>query len=212
MNNIWGFDLNPLAVIASRTNYLLALGELAYELEKFELPIYLADSVVLSSKTENNMFGEVINISTSVKEFHLPAFWAKSSQLYLSRAIPLIEKMINLRYTVQEAMKLFKKEGLAFPPHEQIVQMFYDEILELERQGKNGIWARFLKNASAPVMAGSFDFVIGNPPWIRWDYLSKEYQKATNYQKRRSKSISCSLYSLVQESRSQQDSNRCIVA
>lgn len=29
--NIWGFDLNPLAVIAARTNYLFTLGELAQE-------------------------------------------------------------------------------------------------------------------------------------------------------------------------------------
>ncbi|MEO0070702.1 MAG: N-6 DNA methylase, partial [candidate division WOR-3 bacterium] len=44
--NIWGFDLNPLAVIAARTNYLFALGELAGELESFEIPIYLADSIL----------------------------------------------------------------------------------------------------------------------------------------------------------------------
>jgi hypothetical protein len=29
------------------------------------------------------------------------------------------------------------------------------------------------------MFAGQFDFVVGNPPWIRWDYLSQEYRKAT---------------------------------
>jgi len=29
------------------------------------------------------------------------------------------------------------------------------------------------------MIAGKFDFVVGNPPWIRWGYLSQEYRKAT---------------------------------
>jgi hypothetical protein len=29
------------------------------------------------------------------------------------------------------------------------------------------------------MIAGKFDFVVGNPPWIMWQYLSKEYRKAT---------------------------------
>ncbi|MGC8893498.1 MAG: Eco57I restriction-modification methylase domain-containing protein, partial [candidate division WOR-3 bacterium] len=71
------------------------------------------------------------------------------------------------------------KEGLVFPYNEQVVKDFYNQILALEKQHKNGIWARFLKNVSAPMIAGKFDFVVGNPPWIRWEYLSKEYREAT---------------------------------
>jgi hypothetical protein len=29
------------------------------------------------------------------------------------------------------------------------------------------------------MVAGKFDFVVGNPPWIRWRFLSKEYRDAT---------------------------------
>jgi hypothetical protein len=29
------------------------------------------------------------------------------------------------------------------------------------------------------MIAGKFDFVVGNPPWIRWGYLSQEYRQAT---------------------------------
>lgn len=29
------------------------------------------------------------------------------------------------------------------------------------------------------MVAGKFDYVIGNPPWIRWGYLSQEYRGAT---------------------------------
>ena len=181
--NIWGFDLNPLAVIAARTNYLFALGELVDELPHLEIPIYLADSVLWPDKAGqmqiNFAGGEHIKIQTSVGPFHVPHIWVKDEGFLMRKAAPVVEKIAKQNYSAAEAIKRFKKEGLVFPPHEQVVQNFYGEILRLEEQGKNGIWARFLKNAFAPMVAGKFDFVVGNPPWIRWGYLSQEYRHAT---------------------------------
>ncbi|MCX7998896.1 MAG: N-6 DNA methylase, partial [Leptospiraceae bacterium] len=79
--NIWGFDLNPLAVIASRTNYLFTLGELASFLPRLELPIYLTDSVLTPTRTSRDLFGEYLEVSTSVGEFRIPAAWVNSSFL-----------------------------------------------------------------------------------------------------------------------------------
>lgn len=123
--------------------------------------------------------GESISIPTSVQTFFVPKIWVKDNGFLMRSAAPLIEKMAKENYTASEAMARFKKEGLVFPPHEQIAESFYNEILTLEKEGKNGIWARFLKNAFAPMIAGKFDYVVGNPPWIRWGYLSQEYRKAT---------------------------------
>ncbi len=97
----------------------------------------------------------------------------------MKRAAPVVEEMAKMGCSVEEAMSRFKKEGLVFPPHDKVVVKFYEHILELEKEGRNGIWARFLKNVFAPMTAEKFDFVVGNPPWIRWDYLSDEYRKAT---------------------------------
>ncbi|NIU82085.1 MAG: class I SAM-dependent DNA methyltransferase, partial [Candidatus Thorarchaeota archaeon] len=80
---------------------------------------------------------------------------------------------------MDEAIHRLKKEGLVYPPYEKAVRGFYKHIVELEKEGRNGIWARFLKNVFAPMMAKKFEFVVGNPPWIRWGYLSKEYREAT---------------------------------
>jgi hypothetical protein len=180
--NIWGFDLNPLAVIAARTNYLFALGNLVEELQEFEIPVYLADSVLWPERSGQLMIqpqGESISIPTSIQTFFVPKIWVKDNGFLMRSAAPLIENMAKENYTIAEAMARFRKEGLVFPPHEQIVESFYNEILTLEKEGKNGIWARFLKNAFAPMIAGKFDYIVGNPPWIRWGYLSQEYRKAT---------------------------------
>lgn len=178
--NVWGFDLNPLAVIAARTNYLFALGKLVKKLGEFEIPVYLADSVLWPKRTGQMMLGGdgAVEITMSVGTFFVPKFWVDERGYLMKRAAPVIEELAKLGCSVDDAMKRFKKEGLVFSPHEKVVMNFYEHILELERGGKNGIWARFLKNVFAPMMADKFDFVVGNPPWIRWEYLSSEYREA----------------------------------
>jgi len=178
ISNIWGFDLNPLAVIAARTNYLFALGDLVNKLQHIEIPIYLTDSVLTPTRTTGNLFGEFLEVSTSVGKFQIPAEWVKEGFM-LNEAAPLIEEMAKNQYSVDEAMTRLQNKGLIFKYNKQIVENFYSQILELKKQNKNGIWARFLKNVFAPMVAGKFDFVVGNPPWVRWDYLSKEYRNAT---------------------------------
>ncbi|MDW8114033.1 MAG: hypothetical protein RMJ34_03750 [candidate division WOR-3 bacterium] len=116
-------------------------------------------------------------ISTSAGKFLIPIEWIKEGHILL--AATLIEEMVKNRYSPDEALIRFKEEGLAFTTNQDIVKNFYSQILNLEKENKNGIWARFLKNVFAPMMAGKFDFVVGNPPWIRWEYLSKEYREAT---------------------------------
>jgi len=180
--NIWGFDLNPLAVIAARTNYLFALGEWVHEVSSLEIPIYLADSVLWPQSGGqarlNFEGGEHAVVPTSVGEFHVPAIWI-ANPLLMNRAAPLVEQLARQNYSAAEMMRRLKREGAVFPPHEGIVENFCLRILELARQGRNGIWARFLKNAFAPLAAGKFDLVVGNPPWIRWGYLSQSYRDAT---------------------------------
>jgi methylase of polypeptide subunit release factors len=186
--NIWGFDLNPLAVIASRTNYLFALGDLINEIinkgGNIEIPVYLADSVLwpeqVGGQGQFNFYGgDYVKVNTSIKEFHIPAVWLRDKGELMKIAAPLVEKFAKNDFEPEIAMEHFKNNGVLFPPNEKVIENFYKEILELEKQKKNGIWARFLKNAFAPMIAGKFDFVVGNPPWIRWGYLSEDYRKAT---------------------------------
>jgi len=179
--NIWGFDFNPLAVIASRTNYLFALGEVAKELGEFEIPVYLADSVLWPKQTGQMMLGNDggVEVKTSVGIFFVPKIWVEEQGYLMRKAASVVEDMARQGCSVDEAIQRLKKEGLVYPPYEKAVRGFYKHIVELEEEGRNGIWARFLKNVFAPMTAKKFEFVVGNPPWIRWGYLSKEYREAT---------------------------------
>ena len=46
IDRVVGFDLNPLAVLTARANYLLAVADLLPADERFEMPIYLHNSIL----------------------------------------------------------------------------------------------------------------------------------------------------------------------
>ena len=60
-----------------------------------------------------------------------------------------------------------------------MIYELYEKLLNLEKQGINGIWARIIKNAFAPLFVGDFDYIVGNPPWINWESLPEQYRLKT---------------------------------
>ena len=73
VRNVVGIDLNPLAVLASRANYVIALGDLIRYIPKggVEIPVYLADSILVSRKVKFTGEWEVY-LTTSEGEFSVP--------------------------------------------------------------------------------------------------------------------------------------------
>jgi type II restriction/modification system DNA methylase subunit YeeA len=175
--NIVGFDLNPLAVIASRVNYLIALGDLLRERggEPIEIPIYLSDSILV--ETTPTLTGGVYILRTAAGKFQVPASIIERG--FLAKTLKLIEECARTGYTVDEfRMRLSKELNLNEEEVEMIADLF--RILSnLEKEGKNRIWTRIIKNSFAPFFTGRFDYVVGNPPWINWENLPEEYREAT---------------------------------
>ncbi|MEE8453127.1 MAG: N-6 DNA methylase, partial [Thermoguttaceae bacterium] len=46
LQNVVGFDLNPLAIMAARANYLIAVGDLLSDISEAEIPVDLRDSIL----------------------------------------------------------------------------------------------------------------------------------------------------------------------
>jgi hypothetical protein len=60
--------------------------------------------------------------------------------------------------------------------------MLYDKILQLHSLDRNGMWWQILGNAFAPMLQGSFDIVVGNPPWVTWETLPERYRRDNDAQ------------------------------
>ena len=55
----------------------------------------------------------------------------------------------------------------------------YRQLRDLHEQGLNGVWARIIKNAFAPLFIEQCDYIVGNPPWVNWENLPDEYRRST---------------------------------
>jgi hypothetical protein len=182
LTNVIGFDLNPLAVISARTNYLLALGDLLQHRKgEINIPVYLCDSIMTPQEGED-LFGKgILKFNTAVGPFSIPKSLVRSQ--YIDTLSNFLEEAIKLNLSRDRFVEMLCKKLPLNPKQDEkdinIVWGLYEKLASLEIQGINGIWARIIKNAFAPLFAGEFDYVAGNPPWVNWENLPEQYRLET---------------------------------
>ena len=180
LKNIVGYDLNPLAVLTARTNYLLAIADiLPYTKGEKEIPVYLADSILVETKA--SLYGAVYVLRTSVGNFEIPVQIVDEG--LLGDFLNLIETCIQKLYTTEEFLEIFRSRVVLRLKNASIdyesVRELYETFLKLEREGRDHVWISIIRNAFAPLLKGKFDYVIGNPPWVKWDGLPSDYREST---------------------------------
>lgn len=183
LQNVVGFDLNPLAVISARTNYLLALGDLlAHRQGEISIPVYLADSILTPSESGGDLFTRGgYSFNTAVGKFTVPRALVGAG--YIDTLAALLEECVLSGLKPGQ----FRERLLATLPLDarrdeadlKLALDLYGQLQDLERQGIDGIWARIIKNAFAPLFQGRFDYVAGNPPWVNWESLPGDYRQET---------------------------------
>jgi SAM-dependent methyltransferase len=184
--NIVGFDLNPLAVISARTNYLLAVADLLkHKKAELTIPIYLCDSInPPSAKHQDELFDQEAGhyqISTSVGLFRFPE--ALVQKALIQKVTVLLEDCVKKKQSTKQFLERvhaeLKTEPKDIKKFDLVLGETYEKLVELEAKGINGIWARIIKNAFAPLFVGTFDLIVGNPPWVNWESLPQEYRDKT---------------------------------
>lgn len=180
--NVIGFDLNPLAVMAARTNYLVAIKDLIRHVEHVEIPIYLCDSIMTPAEY-GDLFTGAGNVAkvpcSALKPPHLlvPKEIAKSPK-DVAQYASVLETCIKNGYSPEEFLSRCHDEGLNVTANSAHADL-YNELVKLDKANKNGIWARIIKNNFAPLFVGKVDYVAGNPPWVNWDALPQTYRQDT---------------------------------
>lgn len=178
--NCIGFDLNPLAVMAARTNYLIAIRGLISGLDKIEIPVYLCDSILTPSAYGGLFAGDLSaakEIKTAAANFIIPTEIARSRD-DVTRYADALEFCIRNGYSPKDFLARCESEGLPVTK-DRLHSELYKELVDLDKANENGVWARIIKNSFAPLFVGRVDFVAGNPPWIRWGYLPEDYRDST---------------------------------
>jgi hypothetical protein len=185
LNNVYGIDLNPLAVAIARANYLLALGKLI-ETRKSAvfIPVFMADSIKLPHTRKEFHHGKSV-LAIDVEEH---------SQLNLPLDIALDDsKLRNLlaifndilteyrtgKLTTNQVTKTFRNLYQGTKIETEILENTLATIVKLIDTNKDSVWVFMLRNIYAPLrmMKRKFELVTGNPPWISFKFIEN-----TSYQ------------------------------
>ena len=174
-----GFDVNPVAILTARTNYLIAISPYLdfNDEQQITLPIFLADSIITPTTEGNsNLEKNSYKISTVEGIFSIPKSLLEKN--LLSEILRIVEETVYLHYPLEDFNKILKNKSIFLDIFEQKeIDAFYIKILELHEVNKNQIWAKIILNSFAPLLYNNFSHIVGNPPWIKWDFLSKEYRE-----------------------------------
>ena len=180
LSNVIGFDLNPLAVMAARTNYLIAIRDLIGHVDKVEIPVYLCDSVMTPSEYGglfSGGLGKARELKTAPTTFIIPTEIATNRD-DVAKYAEQLESGVRNGDSPEEFMQRCRDEGLPISEH-TLHTGLYLELVKLDKANKNGVWARIIKNAFAPLFIGRVDYIAGNPPWVNWESLPADYREAT---------------------------------
>ena len=90
----------------------------------------------------------------------------------------VLETCVKNAFAPDEFLSRCRDEGLNITATGAHIAL-YKELVRLDKENKNGIWARIIKNNFAPLFVGRVDYVAGNPPWINWESLPEDYRVST---------------------------------
>lgn len=177
--NFVGFDINPIAVIQGKGNYILALGDITQQNHAISIPVYMCDSVMVPTvhaKQGNNR--KSFDIDTVVGKFSVPELGSRSkNDKYLRRLSGCILRDYR---THREFLDVLKKiDGIELSEEEAVLSnTLFNQLQGLHLSGKDGFWPIILKNSFAPLFCQQkFDYIFGNPPWIAWKAMSQSYRE-----------------------------------
>lgn len=177
-SRVFGIDINPLSVLSARVGYYMALQPLG-SLHDVEIPIYLGDSAIVP--TRKNV-GGIECFEYSVTNEKLPF-----DILLPARFV----KQPDFGKTMSELQACVKTDDSSIL-YEMLVSKFNDQekeskelcdsisrlaqnLVYLHKNNWDGIWVRISTNFMLIARLTDFDFIVGNPPWVKWEHLPAMY-------------------------------------
>jgi len=183
-SNVIGFDIDSLAVLTARANYLIALASerlLEHKGEEMiEIPVYLANSIITARELEDTVWVagkpvKVVEIEAGGTKFQIP------SKL-LDKALDLLndfERFLEAKAPFDNIELQRRLESYKLTREERIlIKSVYDKLLEFVRKEIDTVWIPILKTYIVSTYYRDFDFIVGNPPWLAYRFIADpDYQR-----------------------------------
>lgn len=187
--SITGFDIDPLAVMLSKINWVLAAKDWIQPLGAFQIsiPVYHADSLFAITPISNNIDDAdrcVYSLRIAEHSIDLPDYLISpkyrdffNSLIDVSyRIVVSSQNSVSLSVSREDiithidAIKSAVSVDFDESQKEELLNFFNQLISKIDilnRDGRNGIWAYILRNSFRPgLVLGQFNGLVSNPPWL----------------------------------------------
>ena len=198
---VMGFDIDPLAVMLAKVNWIIAMRDL-FDVHhgNIVVPIYHADSLFAATPITHKMpsaDGDAYVLSFEHQEVSLPAFllstnyrkvfdslMSKAYRLAMIRAARMASPIDeNTIFELIDSVEEDSETKLSDDKRELLCSSACSLITELEllqREGRNGIWYFIISNSYRPGLTGhQFNCIVSNPPWMAMSKLADNPYKDT---------------------------------
>ncbi|WP_137743746.1 helix-turn-helix domain-containing protein [Robertmurraya siralis] len=185
LNRIYGYDINPLAVLTCRINYFIAIAryiDVENELPQIVFPIKLGDAALVP-KMANIEGTEFISYEINVDERTSLYFRLPKMVFVHPDFISVTQKFEEEIFETEEVetSKLIEKLlGLCEYTNEEIqfsVEEFVENTVSLMQKGWSRAWIRTIFSVLSTMVDGKFNLIASNPPWIDWKALPDGYRE-----------------------------------
>lgn len=178
---IAGIDVHPVAVLFARVTYLLAIGtkRLQQRQDVLYVPIYLGDS--LQWNVRQLIAEEEVEIAVPGEPpLRFPGAVAGDPNL-LERVLGAMRQLAD-EGASKRAIQAWLNANTTLPESDRkILTESYEHMRALHQAGRDHIWTYVVRNLTRPLWLshrkGKPDVVIGNPPWLRFNAMSRQLQE-----------------------------------
>lgn len=198
---VMGFDIDPLAVMLAKVNWVMAMRDLfPYHAGQIIIPVYHADSLFVATPITHNMPScsqdsyvmyfdhnkvEIPgHMLTPTHRRNFDAFMSICYKYAMKRAGQKESSLTDSQ--IDYVLASVESESSIVLSHaERQAQRVaaYSLIIQLEglqRQGRNGIWYFILNNSYKPgLVTNQFNCIVSNPPWLAMSKLADNPYKKT---------------------------------
>ena len=187
LNCISGFDIDPLAVILAKINWLVNIWGIINHDAPLFIPIYHADSLFFDNPmTEKDGDSENTILKLLDKSIIMPKYAVSADSNNIFDVI--VNKCYDCIHSIVEHDRFVEiirdTLGSLIDDDEKIEELsafayrLYYTLYQLNAEGKNGIWAFILKNSFRPsLISARYNGIVSNTPWLAMSKISSNPYK-----------------------------------
>ncbi|MEX1253342.1 MAG: N-6 DNA methylase [Dehalococcoidia bacterium] len=180
-SQVFGIDVHPLAVQIARVTYLLALGEQRLQdRPQLTIPVYLGDSLQWNTRGFLADREVLIEVPDGGPLLEFPVTVARDPSLFDE----VIERMLELSAAGEapDTLTRWLQRQQGLDDHtSQVLVGTYQHLCTLHEEGRDHIWGFVARNLSRPAWLSQLeqraDVVVGNPPWLAFNFMSAAVQE-----------------------------------